>query len=162
MTPRNPWSSMIPNAPAFHENALLFGHDPTPRLLAFELTGDDRIRVFARTVDGQTGSDLRPFRPFVLLASTDLLTGWAGGYEVEELEGDGLYRFLVFFPGWGDALRARAHVQKVTGKAQAAPDAPFLFFTDRQHRVGAPHLGQGPGRTGHAEGTGPPRPGAGP
>ncbi|MBI4839817.1 MAG: DNA polymerase II [candidate division NC10 bacterium] len=126
---------MIPNAPAFHENALLFGHDPTPRLLAFELEGDDRIRVFARTVDGQTGSDLRPFRPFVLLASTDLLTGWAGGYEVEELEGDGLYRFLVFFPGWGDALRARAHVQKVTGKAQAAPDAPFLFFTDpvQQH-----------------------------
>ncbi len=121
---------MTPNAPAFHENAALFGHDPTPCLLAFELEGDDRIRVFVRSQDGRAASELRPFRPFLLLASTELLTGWAGGYEVEELRGDGLYRFLVLFHGWGDALRARAHLQKVTGKIQAAPDAPYLFFND--------------------------------
>ncbi len=121
---------MIPAAPAFHENAALFGHDPTPRLLAFELEGDGRVRVVARSEDGQTLSDLRPFRPFLLLASTDLLAGWASGYDVEELQGDGLYRFLVLLHGWGDALRARAHLQKVTGKTQTAPDAPYLFFSD--------------------------------
>jgi DNA polymerase elongation subunit (family B) len=126
---------MICNAPAFHENAALFGHDATPRLLAFEQEGDDTIRVFARTEDGRTASEVRPFRPFVLLASTDLLAGWASGHDVEGLRGDGLYRFLVLFHDWGDALRARTHLQKVTGKAQTAPDAPYLFFNDpiQQH-----------------------------
>ncbi len=121
---------MIPTAPSFHENAALFGHDSTPRLLAFELEGDDKVRVFTRTEDAKTVSDVRPFRPFVLLASTDLLTGWAGGYDVQELQGDGLYRFLVLLHGWGDALRARADLQKVTGKTQTASDAPYLFFND--------------------------------
>jgi DNA polymerase I len=121
---------MIPTAPSFHENAALFGHDSTPRLLAFELEGDDKVRVFTRTEDGKTVSDVRPFRPFVLLASTDLLTGWASGYDVQELQGDGLYRFLVLLHGWGDALRARADLQKVTGKTQTASDAPYLFFND--------------------------------
>ncbi len=121
---------MIPNAPTFHENALLFGHDPTPRLLAFEQEGDDHVRVFARTEDGQVVSDPRPFRPFLLLASTEALTGWTGGYDVEELHGDGVYRFLVLFHSWGDALKARAHLQKVTGKTQTTPDAPFLFLND--------------------------------
>lgn len=126
---------MIPTAPSFHENAALFGHDSTPRLLAFELEGDDRICVFSRTEDGRTASETRPFRPFALVASTDLLAGWAGGYDVEELQGDGLYRFVVLFHGWGDALRARAHLQKATGKTQTAPDAPYLFFNDpiQQH-----------------------------
>jgi DNA polymerase elongation subunit (family B) len=121
---------MIPNVPTFHENAALFGHDPTPNLLAFEIEGDDRIRAFARTESGGTASSLRPFRPFILLASTDLLTGWGGGYDVEQLEGDGLYRFLILFQGWGDALKARAHLQKATGKLQTAPEAPYLFFAD--------------------------------
>lgn len=121
---------MIPNAPAFHENAALFGHDATPRLLAFELEGDDAIRVFARSEDGRTVPRVRPFRPFVLLAGTDLLAGWGGGYDVVELQGDGLYRFLVLLSGWGDALKVRTHLQQATGKTQTAPDAPYLFFSD--------------------------------
>ena len=121
---------MIHSTPAFQENAALFGHDSTPGLLAFELEGEDRIRVFARTQDGQRTSTTRPFRPFVLLASTDLLAGWGGGYDAEELQGDGFYRFLVLFHGWGDALRARSHLQRATGKTQTTPDAPYLFFSD--------------------------------
>src|SRR5574341_1027153 len=126
---------MIHDTPVFHKNAVLFGHDPTPRLLAFELEGDDRIRVFARRDDGRLESRTCPFRPFVLLASTELLAGWTGGLEVEALEGDGLYRFLVLFHGWNDALKARAHLTKVTGRTQTAPDAPYLFFADpvQQH-----------------------------
>jgi len=121
---------MIPSPPAFHENAALFGHDPTPRLLAFELEGNDSIREFARAQDGGTSSQLRPFRPFLLAASTDLLTGWTGGYDVEALAGDGFYRFLVLFHGWSDVIKARAHLQKATGRAQTTPDAPYLFFSD--------------------------------
>ncbi len=121
---------MTPAAPPFHQNAVLFGHDADPRLLAFELAGDAQVRVFARAVDGATTSRVREFRPWMLVAGTDLLAGWGAGYDVEPLEGDGRYRFLVLFHGWGDALKARSHVQKATGKTQTAPDAPFLFLTD--------------------------------
>ncbi len=126
---------MMPTAPAFHANPVLFGHDSTPRLLAFELEGDDRIRIFSRGEDGQVASSLREFHPFLLLAGTDLLAGWGGGFEVEALQGEGLYPFLVRLRGWGDALKARAHLAKVTGRAQTAPDAPFLFLGDpiQQH-----------------------------
>ena len=126
---------MMPTVPAFHANPVLFGHDSTPRLLAFELEGDDRIRIFSRGEDGQVVSSLREFHPFLLLASTDLLSGWSGGFDVEALQGEGLYAFLVRLRGWGDALKARAHLAKVTGKAQTAPDAPFLFLGDpiQQH-----------------------------
>jgi DNA polymerase elongation subunit (family B) len=126
---------MIPTVPVFHANPVLFGHDSTPRLLAFELEGDDRIRIFSRGEDGQVVSSLREFHPFLLLASTDLLAEWGGGFEVEALQGEGLYPFLVRLRGWGDALKARAHLAKVTGRAQTAPDAPFLFLGDpiQQH-----------------------------
>ncbi|HWT82520.1 MAG TPA: DNA polymerase II, partial [Candidatus Methylomirabilis sp.] len=127
-------SPLIRTAPAFHENAALFGQDATPSLVALELEWDDKIRVFERTEDG-TISETRPFRPFVLLASMDLLSGWGGGYEVEELHGEGVYRFLVLFHSWGDALRGRTHLQKASGKTQTVPDAPYLFFSDpiQQH-----------------------------
>lgn len=121
---------MTPNAPVFHQNTVLFGHDADPRLLAFEPAGDAQVRVFARAVDGTTTTHVREFRPWMLVTSTDLLAGWGAGYDVEPLEGEGQYRFLVLFHSWGDALRARSHVQKATGKAQTAPDAPFLFLTD--------------------------------
>jgi DNA polymerase elongation subunit (family B) len=125
---------MTSNAlPRFHENAVLFGHDPTPHLIAFELEGDDQIRVFARVGD-RVASELRPFSPFALLASTDLLAGWGGGARVDALEGDAFFKYIVFFPGWGDALRARAHFQKVSGKTATAPDAPHLFLNDAVHQ----------------------------
>jgi DNA polymerase I len=124
-----------PAIPAFHQNLVLFGHDPTPCLLAFEPAGRDRIRVYARAADGRVVSTLQPFRPFVLLAGTDLLAGWSGGYDVEPLQGEGVYRYLVLFRDWADALKARAHLQKAAGRPQTAPDAPFLFFADpvQQH-----------------------------
>jgi DNA polymerase I len=121
---------MIPTAPSFQQHAVLFGQDASPRLLAFEIAGDAQVRVFARGDDGRMTTHVREFRPFLLLASTDLLAGWGGGYDVEPLHGDGLYRFLVLFHGWGDAQRARAYLQTASGKARTAQDAPFLFLSD--------------------------------
>lgn len=125
--------------PRFHENAVLFGHDPTPRLIAFEQEGEDRVRVFARD-GGRVTSELRPFTPFALLASTDLLAGWTGGAQVEELQGDAFLKYLVLFPGWGDALKARAHFQKAAGKTATAPDAPYLFLGDPVHQLSLIHI----------------------
>jgi DNA polymerase elongation subunit (family B) len=121
--------------PDFQQNALLFGHDPTPRLLAFEPEGDDRVRTYARTADGELVSRTEPFRPFMLLSSTELLSGWGGGCEIEELAGPGSYRFLALFPGWKALQQARAHCARGGGWAPSAPNAPFYTLTDpiQQH-----------------------------
>jgi hypothetical protein len=78
---------MSPTTPAFQQNVVLFGHDPTPRLVAFELEGENRVRVFVRGEDGRTTSDLRMFRPFLLAASTDLLAGWGAGMRLSRSRG---------------------------------------------------------------------------
>jgi DNA polymerase elongation subunit (family B) len=120
---------MTLQTPAFQANAVLFGHARTPRIIAVELEGDDQVRVFRREADGRLQSALQPFRPFALLAATELLAGWPGAAEVEALAGSGFYRFLVFFRGWRAALDARAHLSRTARPAEAAPPG-FLFLGD--------------------------------
>ena len=50
----------------FHQNQILFGHDSTPGLIAFEIEGLDRMKIFHRE-DNQTLSESVAFRPFLLL-----------------------------------------------------------------------------------------------
>src|SRR5512138_2148447 len=125
---------MTIRTPVFQANHALFGHAQTPRLIAFELEGDDAIRVFRRDPDGEVRSALQPFRPFALLASTELLAEWPGAYEAEALEGSGLYRVLATFAGWRDALAARAHLQKLPAVA-AGEAPPFVFLGDPIHQA---------------------------
>ena len=113
----------------FHENALLFGHDQTLGLLAFELNTGDRIRVYRRQ-DGRLVSHTEPFSPFLLLADPDLLKTWTGEVEVTPLDGPGTYRWLARFPSWALAGKARDHCQKTAGKGSTAPDAPYRFLND--------------------------------
>ena len=117
----------------FYENALLFGHDRTPGLLAFELEGGDRVRTFFRR-DGETASAVESFRPFLLLADPDLLKGFKGESEVSPLDGQGHYRWLARFPSWPLAGKARDHCQKASGKNPTAPDAPYRFLNDAVHQ----------------------------
>jgi len=113
----------------FHENALLFGHDQSLGLLAFELDTSDRIRVYRRQ-DGRLVSHTEPFSPFLLLADPDLLKTWKGEVEVTPLDGPGTYRWLARFPSWALAGKARDHCQKTAGKGSTAPDAPYRFLND--------------------------------
>ena len=113
----------------FHENALLFGHDQTLGLLAFELNTGDRIRVYRRQ-DGRLVSHTEPFSPFLLLADPNLLKTWTGEVEVTPLDGPGTYRWLARFPSWALAGKARDHCQKTAGKGSTAPDAPYRFLND--------------------------------
>src|SRR3990167_7446905 len=55
---------MIPDLMAqlpFHKNELLFVHDSTPSLIAFEIEGLDRVRIFRRQGD-LTLSESAPFQ----------------------------------------------------------------------------------------------------
>lgn len=117
----------------FHQNRVLFGHDQTPHLVAFELEGDDKIRVFAKK-EGSVISEVHPFTPFLLLSDEKLLKNFKRAYEVEALKGSGFYRYLVRFPRWSELQNAKSYLQKVSGKTPSAPDAPYLFLNDPVHQ----------------------------
>ena len=78
------------------KNEVLFGHDVTMGLLAFESDGHGQIKIFAR--DGSsTRAETAPFQPFMLLAG-DALSGWQGDATLENLDGRGAFNRLAFFP----------------------------------------------------------------
>ena len=49
----------------FEKNTLLFGADPTPRIVAIELGETGTVKVYRREADGSTIADVEPFHPFV-------------------------------------------------------------------------------------------------
>jgi DNA polymerase elongation subunit (family B) len=117
----------------FYDNALLFGSDPTPGLVAFELEGGDRIQIVSRQ-DGRTASATEPFAPFLLLADPDLLKGFKAESELHPLDGRGYYRWLARFPSWQLVGKARDHCQKTSGRTASAPDASYRFLNDAVHQ----------------------------
>ncbi len=108
---------------------LLFGADPGPGLLAYDLAGDGRaIRVYHR--DGAvTRVETLPFEPFILVATPGVLDGGAGLTAVTTLAGAGALRTLARFASWFDALAARDRCRQATAGTPAAA-APFLFVAD--------------------------------
>ncbi|MBI4563020.1 MAG: DNA polymerase II, partial [Candidatus Rokubacteria bacterium] len=117
----------------FYDNALLFGSDPTPGLVAFELEGGDRIQIVSRQ-DGRTVSATEPFAPFLLLADPDLLKGFKAESELHPLDGRGYYRWLARFPSWPLVGKARDHCRKISGRTASAPDASYRFLNDAVHQ----------------------------
>lgn len=113
----------------FYTNTVLFGHDSTPHLIAFEIEGQDQVRLFTKK-NGRVTSTLRPFTPFLLLADTGLLTNFPGEVEIDALHGEGFFRYLARFPGLAEAQKARQYLQKVSGKTATAPDAPYFTLND--------------------------------
>jgi DNA polymerase elongation subunit (family B) len=113
----------------FYDNKVLFGHAAQSGLLAFEREGEAAIRVFVRHA-GQTDSFVQDFTPFMLLADPQLLKSWTGKYDIEKLAGKGFYTYLMRFPSWSELDKARAHLQKVSGRPASALDAPYFLLTD--------------------------------
>lgn len=117
----------------FHQNEVLFGHDATPALIAFELEGPDTIRVFYRQ-GNLTHSDRAPFRPFLLLEGDGWLKKWKGEAELEALAGGGAFNYLALFPDLNQLEEAKAYLQQKSGKNPSAPDAPYLYMNDLVHQ----------------------------
>ena len=111
-------------------NTVLYGHDATPRLIAFEVEGPNQVRVFANDKDGRVTSALSPFTPFLLVADTGLLRNFPGTAEIEALRGDGFFRYLVRVPALPDLTTLREYLQRVSGKTPTAPDAPYFYLSD--------------------------------
>jgi DNA polymerase I len=102
----------------FEKNTLLFGPDPTPRIVAIELGETGTVKVYRREADGSTVADVEPFHPFVWCDSdvVDL------GIESEKLESSLKYGWLVTVDSWKELISLR------NGLRNAGRD--FYAFTD--------------------------------
>src|SRR5437870_4056534 len=102
----------------FEKTTLLFGADPTPRIVAIELGETGAVRVYRREKDGSTIADVEPFHPFVWVDSdvVDL------GIEAEKLRGDLKYGWLITVDSWKELIALR------NGLKNAGRD--FFAFTD--------------------------------
>jgi hypothetical protein len=110
----------------FEKNTLLFGADPTPRIVAVELGETGTVRVHRRETDGSTVTDLEPFHPFVW-ADSDVIDL---GIETEKLHGDLKYGWLITVDSWKELIGLR------NGLKNAGRD--FFAFTDSiQHYLTA-------------------------
>src|SRR6266704_2853151 len=102
----------------FEKNTLLFGADPTPRIVAVELGETGTVKVYRREPDGLTVADVEPFHPFVW-ADSDVVDL---GIESEKLQGDLKYGWLVTVDSWKELIALRNGL-KNTGR-------DFFAFTD--------------------------------
>jgi DNA polymerase, archaea type len=102
----------------FEKNTMLFGADPTPRIVAIELGETGTVKVYRREEDGSTVADVEPFHPFVWCDSdvVDL------GIESEKLESDLKYGWLVTVDSWKELIALR------NGLKNAGRD--FFAFSD--------------------------------
>jgi DNA polymerase, archaea type len=112
----------------FQKNEVLFGHDCTPGLIAFEVTGD-KVTIFTRD-DESSRSQTAPFQPFLLMAGDDGLAGWKGEAKIERLAGQGAFNRLALFPDLKQFDDARLYLQKKSGKTPNAGNAPYWYFSD--------------------------------
>jgi DNA polymerase, archaea type len=121
---------------AFEENTLLFGSDPTPRIVAIELGDTGTVKVYRRETDGSTIADIEPFHPFVWCDSdvTDL------NIDAEKLEGDLRYGWRVSVNSWKELIALRNGL-KSAGRSFFALSDPvqhYLTATGRTLFKGLP------------------------
>ncbi len=108
---------------AFEENTLLFGSDPTPRIVAIELGDTGTVKVYRREKDGSTTADIEPFHPFVWCDSdvTDL------NIEAEKLAGDLRYGWRISVNSWKELIALRNGL-KSAGRSFFALSDPVQHY----------------------------------
>src|SRR5882724_1041379 len=82
---------------------MLFGADPTPRIVAIELGETGTVKVHRREKDGSTTTDVEPFQPFVW-ADADVVDL---GIEAEKLKGDLKFGWLITVDSWKELISLR-------------------------------------------------------
>jgi DNA polymerase I len=102
----------------FEKNTMLFGADPTPRIVAIELAETGTVKLHCREKDGSTTTDVEPFHPFVW-ADSDVVDL---GIEAEKLKGDLKFGWLITVDSWKELIALR------NGLKNAGRD--FFAFTD--------------------------------
>ncbi len=110
---------------AFEENKVLFGHDPTERIVAAEFQEPDGAVLFIRNPDGSNAVRRVAFQPFL----------WCGepppveNVGVRRLEGDLPLAFLLECESWRDFSKLRASLKGSRYYALSDPVQQFLLST---------------------------------
>src|SRR3989442_4821517 len=109
----------------FEKNTMLFGADPTPRIVAIELGETGTVKVYRRENDGSTIAEVEPFRPFVWCDSdvVDL------GIEAEKLESDLKYGWLITVDSWKELIALRNGLKKANRDFFAFNDPVQHYLT---------------------------------
>jgi DNA polymerase elongation subunit (family B) len=115
---------------AFEENELLFGSDPTPRIVAIELGETGTVKVYRRAEDGSTASDIQPFHPFVWCDSdvTDL------NIDAEKLAGDLRFGWRISVNSWKELIALRNGL-KNAGRSFFALSDPVQHYLTHTGRT---------------------------
>lgn len=88
----------------FEKNTLLFGSDPTARIVAIEMGDTGTVKVYRRENDGSTVCGIEEFHPFVW-ADSDVAD--LGLTNAEKLTGDLKYGWLVTVNSWKELIALR-------------------------------------------------------
>src|ERR1043166_7828040 len=102
----------------FDKNEMLFGADPTPRIVAIELGETGTVKVYRREKNGSTISEVEAFHPFVW-ADSDVVDL---GIEAEKLKGDLNFDWIITVDSWKELIALR------NGLKNAGRD--FFAFSD--------------------------------
>ncbi len=115
---------------AFEENTLLFGSDPTPRLVAIELGETGTVKVYRREKDGTIATDVESFHPFVWCDSdvTDL------NIDAEKLSGDLRYGWRISVNSWKELIALRNGL-KSSGRSFFALSDPVQHYLTHTGRT---------------------------
>jgi DNA polymerase elongation subunit (family B) len=111
---------------AFEQNQLLFGADPTPRIVAIELGDTGTVRVYRREEDGSTAVDVEPFHPFVW-ATDDVAD--LGLENAEQLAGDLKFNRLITVDSWKELIALRNGLKKAGREFFALTDPVQHYLT---------------------------------
>lgn len=114
----------------FEENTLLFGSDPTQRIVAIEMGDTGTVRVYRRGKDGSTAGEVEPFQAFVWCDGdvADL-----GMENAEKLAGDLKFNWLVTVGSWKELIALRNGLKSAgrTFFALSDPVQHYLTATGR-------------------------------
>ena len=115
---------------AFEENELLFGSDPTDRIVAIELGETGTIKVYRRGKDGSLATEIEPFHPFVWCDSdvADL------NIEAEKLAGDLRYGWRISVNSWKELIALRNGL-KSAGRSFFALSDPVQHYLTHTGRT---------------------------
>ena len=115
---------------AFEENELLFGSDPTPRIVAIELGETGTVKVYRREKHGSIATDIEPFHPFVWCDSdvTDL------NIDAEKLTGDLRYGWRISVNSWKELIALRNGL-KNAGRSFFALSDPVQHYLTHTGRT---------------------------
>src|SRR5229473_4120698 len=102
----------------FENNTMLFGVDPTTRIVAIELGETSTVKIYRRKKDGSTLADVELFHPFVW-CDYDVVDL---GIEAEKLAGDLKYGWRVTVDSWKELIALRNGLKKAGRN--------FFAFTD--------------------------------